>query len=327
MKKNDIVSIVVPAYNCENTIIKCLDSINRQDYELIDVIVINDGSNDSTEMLLKKYYDNPKFKIISKCNEGVSITRNLGIKVAKGDYVIFIDADDYIEKNFVSSLIKLQRLNESSLCGCFIKRCSQNGKLTMIKHENEYEKKYFVQSLIDGDIDGFIVRYLFKKEMLRNVCFDKKLTYMEDTMFLLKYVSDSRIKDVVFTSDTNYIYLYQSSNSVTNNEKFVEKNIINMCKSLNQIYSYANTFFEVKDKEILIKRKARMMEYCFSKIKSRKVYLEVKNNNDIKKIYKDCINSEYLNIMRKALLILLFNLPYFGFKMYIFIRNTIKKLR
>lgn len=327
MKKNNIVSIVVPAYNCENTIIKCLDSINNQDYELIEVIVINDGSNDSTEKNLKKYYDNPKFKIISKCNEGVSATRNLGIKVAKGDYIIFIDADDYVETNFVSSLVKFQRLNESSLCGCFVKRCSKNGKFTMIKQENKYEKKYFVQSLVVGDIDGFIFRYLFKKEILMNVCFDKNLTYMEDTIFLLKYVSDFRIKDIVYTSDTKYIYLYQLSNSVTNNEKYVKKNIINMCKSLNQIYSYANNFFEVKDEGNLIKRKAKMIEYCFSKIKSKNVYLEVKNNNDIKKIYKDCINSEYLNMIWKALLILLFNLPYLGFKMYIFIRNTIKKLR
>ena len=267
MKRNNLVSIIVPAYNCEKTITKCLNSINEQDYECVEIIVINDGSEDSTGMIIKKYCKNPKFKIMNKSNEGVSATRNLGVKEAKGDYIIFIDADDYIEKNFVSTLVKMQNVNKLSLCGCFIKRCTENGNSTIIRQNLKYQKKYFVECLVNGDMDGFIFRYIFKKEILKEVFFDEDVTYMEDTMFLLKYLSASNVNNIVFTKDTNYIYLYQSSNSVTNNEKFVKNNIINMSKSLNQIYFFVKKKFDIKGEEMLIRRKAKLIEYCFSKIK------------------------------------------------------------
>ncbi len=327
MKNDKLVSIIVPAYNCEKTISKCLNSIIGQDYENIEIIVINDGSTDKTTFYLNKYIKNPKIKIINKSNEGVSITRNIGIDNANGEYIIFVDSDDYIENNFVSSLINLQKYNQTSLCGCLIKRCSKNGVFNTIKQDLKYSKSYFAECLIKANIDGFIVRYLFKKELLENVRFNLDISYMEDTLFLLNYIKNSKVSNIVFTNKTNYVYMYQSENSVTNNEKFVEKNIINMCKSIDQVYLYALNNFNMSYGDILIERKAKMIEYCFSKIKSKKVFLEVKNNIEINCIYKSCIESKKLKIILKFLLFYLFHTPYFMFKLYNFNRCIIKKIK
>lgn len=327
MSNKELVSIVIPAFNCEKTIKKCLDSIISQNYNNFEIIIINDGSTDGTESCLKEYLNNPKIAVINKKNEGVSATRNLGIDVSNGKYIIFIDSDDYIEQNYVSSLIELQEKNPDSLCGCFITRCSEKKDLKIIEHDMKYTKSIFIDQIIKAKIDGFIVRYLFKKEMLKKVRFDLSLSYMEDTLFLLNYLSNSKIKNIVFTNKTKYIYEYQSNNSVTNNERYIEKNIINVCNSIDQIYSYSLKKYQKKYEKTLMQRKVKMIEYCFSKIKTKNTYLNVKKNYEIKQIYISCIKSKNVNLKRKLLIIFLFNSPYFMFKLYIFMRNIIKKIK
>lgn len=327
MLNKKLVSIVIPAYNCEKTIKKCIDSIICQDYNNVEIIIINDGSTDGTELCLNEYLNNPKINVINKNNEGVSATRNLGIDISNGEYIIFIDSDDYIEQNYVSSLIELQEKNNESLCGCFIVRCSENGDFKIIKHDMKYEKSIFINQIIKANIDGFIVRYLFKKEILKNVKFDLNLSYMEDTLFLLNYLSNSKVKNIVFTNKTNYIYMYQSNNSVTNSEKYIENNIINVCNSIDQIYIYSLKKYDKKYEKTLMQRKAKMIEYCFSKIKTKSVYKSVKTNYEIKQIYNSCIKSKIINLKWKLLIIFLFNSPYFMFRLYIFMRNILRKIK
>ena len=89
-----LISIIVPVYNCEEYIEKCIDSILHQTYQNFELIVINDGSKDNTLEKLKKYINKNKITIISIENNGVSNARNLGIKNSKGDYICFIDSDE-----------------------------------------------------------------------------------------------------------------------------------------------------------------------------------------------------------------------------------------
>ena len=104
MKKNEIVSIIVPAYNAERTINRCIDSILKQSYGNLEIIIINDGSKDSTEEKCMKYIKNKKIKYIRIKNSGVSNARNIGIENSTGTYIMFVDSDDYIEKNMVERL-------------------------------------------------------------------------------------------------------------------------------------------------------------------------------------------------------------------------------
>ncbi|MHD0314255.1 glycosyltransferase [Fusobacterium varium] len=95
------VSVIIPVYNTEKYLEKCLDSVLKQTLEKIEIIAINDGSKDSSKDILEKYSIFEKFRIINKKNEGASKTRNLGINLAKGKFIYFMDADDYIEKNML----------------------------------------------------------------------------------------------------------------------------------------------------------------------------------------------------------------------------------
>lgn len=126
---DDLISIVVPIYNVENYLCKCINSIINQTYKNIEIILVNDGSTDNCLEICKKYKKNDKrIKIINKDNGGLSSARNAGIDVARGKYIAFIDSDDYIDKDMILvlyNLIKKDKIN-ISICNRF--------------HYYEYEK-------------------------------------------------------------------------------------------------------------------------------------------------------------------------------------------
>ena len=123
MKK---VSIIIPAYNAGKTIKKCLDSICNQTYKNIEIIVINDGSNDNTEDVVKSI-NNDKIIYFKKENGGVSSARNLGLDNATGDYIFFIDSDDYVNETYVENLVKNIKENDSFCLASCIKCETKDG--------------------------------------------------------------------------------------------------------------------------------------------------------------------------------------------------------
>lgn len=100
------VSIIIPAYNIEAYIEECLLSVLKQSYQNIEVIVINDGSSDNTLTTIENVIlSDSRVRLISQSNAGVSVARNTGLDAATGDYVVFIDGDDWVEPNFVESIV------------------------------------------------------------------------------------------------------------------------------------------------------------------------------------------------------------------------------
>ena len=101
------VSIIIPVYNSEKYISKCLDSVLNQTYKNIEILVINDGSKDNSIDILREYEKkDDRIVVIDKENEGVAKTRNQGIKKATGDYIMFIDNDDFIDEDYVETYLK-----------------------------------------------------------------------------------------------------------------------------------------------------------------------------------------------------------------------------
>lgn len=98
-------SIIVPVYNCQDYIERCIESVVKQNTKDIELILVNDGSTDNTKELLKEYKkENNLIKVINKKNEGVSKARNTGLKEATGKYILFLDADDYLEENYIKEI-------------------------------------------------------------------------------------------------------------------------------------------------------------------------------------------------------------------------------
>lgn len=112
-----LVSIIVPAYNVENYIKDCLDSLLKQTYKKIEIIIINDGSTDKTcEVIMSYNFQTVKHKIINISNSGVSTARNIGIEHAEGKYLYFLDSDDWVDETFIENLVLEAERYQSDIC-------------------------------------------------------------------------------------------------------------------------------------------------------------------------------------------------------------------
>ncbi len=115
----ELVSIVIPAYNAEKTIHRCINSLLHQDYDNIQVVVINDGSTDNTDRIVKELcLRDSRIKYLLTENGGVSKARNNGLDIADGEYITFADSDDYAEKNYVSEMMGAIKKYNVDFCCC-----------------------------------------------------------------------------------------------------------------------------------------------------------------------------------------------------------------
>ena len=113
---NDLVSIIVPVYNCELYLKQCLDSIQNQTYRNIEVIIVNDGSTDKSLEIINSYHDR-RFKVFSIERRSVGYVRNIGLSKASGSYIMFVDADDVVKDTFVEKMLK--GIIGYDLCVCY----------------------------------------------------------------------------------------------------------------------------------------------------------------------------------------------------------------
>ncbi|MCI8778348.1 MAG: glycosyltransferase family 2 protein [Bacilli bacterium] len=111
MKKNELISIIIPVYNTEDYLDKCLSSIINQTYKNIEIIIIDDGSTDNSKKIIKQYMNKDcRISYYYQNNSGVAIARNSGIDKAQGDYIAFIDSDDYIDLTFIEKCMLLSKM-------------------------------------------------------------------------------------------------------------------------------------------------------------------------------------------------------------------------
>ena len=226
--KNKLVSIVVPMYNSEKYMSECIDSVLNQDYKNIELILVNDGSKDKTEKIAKDYAKNDKRVIvINQENKGVSEARNNGIKHSKGEYITFIDSDDFIEKDFISYYVSLIEKTNADIA---LSRMPIKYR-TNIEVKPQSEEKIEVISGNDCALEMlyykiFIASWnkLFRKELLtnNNILFENNLAFGEGFNFSI----DAFLKanKVCTTSISKYYYRVDNVNSVMT--KYSEKQII-----------------------------------------------------------------------------------------------------
>lgn len=226
MKK---VSIIVPVYNGQDFINRCLNSLINQTYSNVEIIVINDGSTDNSLDLLKKYND--KIILINKENSGVSDSRNLGLEKASGDYIMFCDIDDWYEKITVEKAVceignyDLLKYRETRVFsdGSSIKR---KENLAPMLYEKE-EIDIVIRRLFDLSWATHIYCFIYKTEIIKknNIRFNSKIRYGEDANFILQYLL--KVKNIKVIDEYLYNY-YENINSVTNNYSSIFKNMENL---------------------------------------------------------------------------------------------------
>lgn len=206
------VSIIIPVYNCESTINRCIDSLLLQTYKNFNLIVIDDGSSDNTLNCLKKYKENNKVKIVIQENMGVSTARNQGLLLAEGDYICFVDADDYVEKTYLEDLINgLNSFNgDIDMAVVNIMNKDLDGNLISKSNYNDGIKSHteFVSQILDyTGPQGYLWNKIFKLPIIKKykITFDTNLSICEDLLFCINYLEHARYVNVLNSNDYNYI--------------------------------------------------------------------------------------------------------------------------
>lgn len=331
--KEPKISVIMPVYNAEKTIERAILSIINQTYNNIELILINDGSTDGTESIIKKYIEKEnkiEIKYYFQKNSGPSIAKNLGIDMAIGEYILFVDSDDTISENYIESLVINQK--EGILIGASykiiedIKRKNKNVKIT---NKDYYIRNEILNDLVIGNLNGFIWLYLFNKEKMKEIYFEKDIRYMEDTLFLIKYIINNNINNIIYLKDVYYNY-YQTDGSITNDTNKIIKNILSFTNSIRKIENIIPK--EEKElKEICKKNRAnrisKLIENNVSKIRERKILKEYQKSEDIKQIIKELIEDCNINKVYKLYLKFTMNSPYILFLVYVKIREILKKMK
>lgn len=244
------VSIIVPVYNTEKYLRRCLDSLVNQTIEDIEIIVINDCSPDNSKEILKEYEKKYKDKIKvfhNKTNKGIGYNRNYGIKKATGEYIGFVDSDDWVNETMYDKLYKKAKEDNLDLVLCnFHKMLEKENNLEEIDaNEISYFKntnlKQTPNLLLDVELAPW--NKLYKKELIKEIAFPENLKY-EDTIFVLKAMARSKKIGMVDEKLNYYLVRSKSETTVMNKKVYdilkVSKMMIDELKS----HDYYN---DVKD--------------------------------------------------------------------------------
>ena len=204
----DLISIIVPIYNVEKYLNKCIESIVNQTYENIEIILIDDGSNDNSGIICDEYAkkDN-RIIVVHKGNGGVSSARNKGLKIAKGEWISFVDADDWIEQTFCQTLLNKVTQEQADIALCGYNRITDN-RIEKINANNQEvflnSNEYLVKSLNPQTGFGFCHMKLIKKEVLKSISFNERIEVGEDALFNIQL--STYIKKAVFLKQPLYNY-------------------------------------------------------------------------------------------------------------------------
>ena len=138
MQNNCLVSIVIPVYNVEKYIEKCLLSVINQTYKNLEIIIVNDGTKDNSLKICEKIKQmDERVKIINQKNGGLSCARNTGIDNANGEYICFVDSDDFLENDFVEVLLNFAKEKNVDICACDFWYIDENDKKWTLKEKND----------------------------------------------------------------------------------------------------------------------------------------------------------------------------------------------
>lgn len=220
------VSIIIPVYNSEKYLEKCIDSILNQDYKNIELIIINDGSTDSSKEIIENYQKkyNDTIIYIEQKNLGPAVARNNGIKNATGKYIFFIDNDDYIDKNYIATFVKEAESNNYDIIIGGYRRTNEKGKiLEEVKYNNTKWCKY--KSITPW------ARIYNREYVVKNKFEFLKCNIGEDIYFNIQAVSISDNVKIIDYIGYNW-FLNSQSISNTVHKKFYDLETYKLLESL-----------------------------------------------------------------------------------------------
>lgn len=186
---NGKVSIIVPAYNSAKYIVETLRSLVNQSYKDTEIIVVNDGSKDETSLVVKSFFkgDDADWKLVEKSNGGQASARNAGVKAANGDYLIFIDSDDFISPNYIERMLGAVTKYDADFSGCAYQRVGDDNLDKEPEYDNgdkAFPSEELKMKYLHRRIQLIAPAVLIKRSIFSKISFDEKCPYDEDGLFV-----------------------------------------------------------------------------------------------------------------------------------------------
>lgn len=284
-----MISIIVPVYNIEKYIEKCIKSILRQSFKEIEVVLVDDGSTDgSLEICLKYSRLDKRVRVITKKNGGLSSARNEGIKKSKGEYIAFIDGDDFVHPQYIEKLYNTISGFDTDISVCGIEIVDENGQVTDKLSTGVYYKQYFpfsqgklspieVERRYYTEENGFIFvvawNKLYRRQLFDNLLYDEGKIYEDEYLFstLLR-----RCRNISFITDKLYFYV-QRNNGITSKSKQQDK-----FQYISEIFYRRISIYENEQNQEFITRACKKF---LRQIITYYYFLNKKNKSNAKNMY------------------------------------------
>lgn len=313
-ENNDKITIIIPVYNVEKYIDKCLNSVINQTYKNLQIIIVNDGSKDNSEDICKKYQKKDKRIIcLTQKNHGVSNARNVGLNYANGKYIIFIDSDDWLEPDMIEVLYFNSIKNEADISICDYYMNYENKEIAHNKLAKKIilqDKSKILEELFDiNTFGGYLWNKLIKRECIyysnnKYTKFNEEVKIQEDILFLTDIVQKAN-KVIYMPQEKKYHYRIRENSAV--NFSYSQKDLTKLIAM--------EQFIKLKHQYMI--ENLTKIEYDYYTLARQGIYILAKENlKDLKLESKiEDISKKYFKIAMKeanqkekirAILLLLF---------------------
>lgn len=311
---NSLISVIIPSYNVEKYIGKCIESVINQTYLEIEIIIINDGSTDNTLSVCQEYaLKDKRIKIINQDNKGIAEARNIGIAHANGEYICWIDSDDYMDKNIIKILYSLIKDYSVDLAICdYIKGTDEKYEFKYSKDDRVHllNREKALAKIYENNHSSFIMNAswakLIKKQLYTDIKYPSQLLF-EDIYMSHKLIA--RCHSIAYVESPLYYY-YQRDTSILG-KSFNEKKLHYLI-ALKERISFFNDLNLKNIEELALKHYLHSLIWEFSRAKDILKNKELVNKivKEYRKYYRFGIFNEKYKHETKLYMLLFYISPY-----------------
>ena len=259
-----IVSVIVPVYNVQEYLVRAIESIRSQSLEEIEIILIDDGSSDgSGQICLKKEKEDNRIRVLELTHKGVSAARNAGLEQAKGEYVLFFDADDWADVDMIEYLYQRIVETNAEISTCeFVKEYS-DGRKKRIGTHNSYEiegRRIIDEINYNGEFSPFLFNKLFRRDLLSGIRFPNGVSLGEDYRFIMEVMLHNPL--IARGGECKYHYFqragsvsycgYSGREQTNNNRENYKETYVMLAEDSDQFSDAAMAYYVLQEMAVII---------------------------------------------------------------------------
>lgn len=275
------VSIVIPVYNLEKNICFCLQSVCNQTYRNLEIIIVDDGSNDNSSLICEAYLNlDQRISIVKKQNGGVSSARNCGLAFSAGEFIAFVDGDDILASDFIERLVAAynSRIALSMCKSTRIKSYQTFEGIKVTAEPSMISSSDAIKKLLTGSINPSVCCALFRKEFVVNLCFNTGIKNNEDKLFLYEYLA--KVKQYYISICDDQLYGYYVREGSASNSSFKANNFSTIIVSDLILQSIRNDYSDLvcfAQNDAVSSRIDYLKGFILSKYDDAELYNSIKN--------------------------------------------------